>query len=93
MTCSFGQDAVFLLGGMDKKDHPLALLIQSGDIVIMSGDCRLSYHGVPRIIASPEDVPRWSKSEVADDESEDWLQCCDYLQWSRINLNVRQVKN
>ncbi|XP_065346360.1 nucleic acid dioxygenase ALKBH1 [Cloeon dipterum] len=91
ISFSFGQNAVFLLGGVTKSDHPLALLIQSGDIVIMSGPCRLSYHGVPRIEPIVDDLPRWRGNE-AEDETEDWNNCCDYLQSSRINLNVRQVK-
>ncbi|XP_059481846.1 nucleic acid dioxygenase ALKBH1 [Neocloeon triangulifer] len=91
LSFSFGQNAIFLLGSTNKNDHPLALLIQSGDIVIMSGPCRLSYHGVPRIEPISEDLPRWKGFEV-EDETEDWKRCCEYLQWSRINLNVRQVK-
>ena len=48
--CSFGQSAVFLIGGTTKQIRPTGILLQSGDIVIMSGGCRLAYHGVPKIV-------------------------------------------
>ena len=56
---SFGQSAVFLVGGRSKAVQPSALLLRSGDVVIMSGSSRLAYHGVPRIISPPvgETVP------------------------------------
>lgn len=41
---------MFLIGGQTKQVKPLPLLLNSGDIVIMSGDSRLAYHGVPKII-------------------------------------------
>jgi alkylated DNA repair protein alkB family protein 1 len=80
---SFGQNAIFLLGGQERSERALALLVQSGDIVIMSGASRLSYHGVPRIISgSCKDC--WT-SELLPETYQ------DYLSDSRINLNVRQV--
>ena len=45
---------MFLIGGQTKQVKPLPLLLNSGDIVIMSGDSRLAYHGVPRIIPPPK---------------------------------------
>lgn len=50
ISFSFGQSAVFLVGGKTKQVRPLPLLLNSGDIVIMSGESRLAYHGVPRIV-------------------------------------------
>lgn len=47
---SFGNSAIFLLGGRDLDTKPIALLLESGDILIMSKESRLNYHGVPRII-------------------------------------------
>ncbi|CAG0882873.1 unnamed protein product [Darwinula stevensoni] len=46
---SFGQRAVFLIGGATRDITPLALLLHSGDILVMSGESRLSYHAIPRI--------------------------------------------
>ena len=33
-------------------EKPTALLIRSGDVVIMSGVSRLCYHGIPRILST-----------------------------------------
>ena len=53
MNCSFGQSAIFLLGGRTKAIKPIEMFIRSGDIVVMSGDSRLAYHAVPRILQLP----------------------------------------
>jgi alkylated DNA repair protein alkB family protein 1 len=51
ISISFGQSAIFLIGGQSKQVKPVPLLIRSGDVVIMSGASRLCYHGVPKIIS------------------------------------------
>ena len=50
LSLSFGQSAIFLIGGATKQTRPKALLLNSGDIVVMSGESRLAYHGVPKIL-------------------------------------------
>ena len=52
ISISFGQDAVFLLGGVTKAVRPIAVHLKSGDVCIMSGSTRLSYHAVPRVFQS-----------------------------------------
>lgn len=52
ISISFGQDAIFLLGGVTKAVRPAAVHLRSGDICIMSGLTRLSYHAVPRVFQS-----------------------------------------
>lgn len=47
---SFSQSAVFLIGGQTKDIMPRAMFIRSGDIVVMSEQSRLAYHGVPKIL-------------------------------------------
>ena len=51
---SFGQDAIFLLGGPTKATEPTPILLRSGDICVMSGPARLAYHAVPRILHPSE---------------------------------------
>ena len=51
---SFGQDAIFLLGGPTKATKPTPILLRSGDICVMSGPARLAYHAVPRILRPAE---------------------------------------
>lgn len=53
--CSFGQTAIFLLGGKTKDVTPSAMFLKSGDIVVMSKESRLCYHAVPRILKSDVD--------------------------------------
>ncbi|KAK3881829.1 hypothetical protein Pcinc_013761 [Petrolisthes cinctipes] len=47
---SFGQSAVFLIGGASKTMRPTALFLHSGDVLVMSGPSRLAYHAVPRVL-------------------------------------------
>lgn len=47
VSLSVGCDAVFLIGGATKAAQPTALLLSSGDVVVMRSDARLSYHGAP----------------------------------------------
>ena len=39
-----------MIGGKSKEVRPTPILLQSGDVVIMSGEARLAYHGVPRVL-------------------------------------------
>ena len=55
-NCSFGQSAVFLIGGETKSVQPSALLLRSGDIVIMSGPSRTVFHGVPKVVSPSADT-------------------------------------
>lgn len=50
LLCSFGQSAIFLIGGKSKDVKPIPILLRSGDVVIMSTEARLAYHGVPRVL-------------------------------------------
>ncbi|KAL0267197.1 UNVERIFIED_CONTAM: hypothetical protein PYX00_009542 [Menopon gallinae] len=51
-SLSFGQSAIFLIGGKSLDEEPVPILLQSGDVIIMSKEARLCYHGVPRIVDS-----------------------------------------
>lgn len=81
--CSFGQSAVFLVGGETMNDSVTPLLVHSGDIVVMSGQARRCYHGVPRIV--PALIKPWT------DDTWENTPCGRYLDSSRINMNIRQV--
>lgn len=47
---SFGQSCIFLIGGPTKETEPIPLFLNSGDICLMTGPARLSFHAVPRIL-------------------------------------------
>ena len=51
---SFGCSAVFLIGGHSKEIRPAAMFVDSGDILVLSGESRLSYHAVPRVMSDAE---------------------------------------
>ncbi|KAJ7991005.1 hypothetical protein DPEC_G00292740 [Dallia pectoralis] len=57
LSFSFGQSAIFLLGGTQREDPPTAMYMHSGDIMVMSGHSRLRYHAVPRVVPAPEGDP------------------------------------
>ncbi|CAG5133534.1 unnamed protein product [Candidula unifasciata] len=56
-SISFGQTAIFLLGGSSKSVKPMSVFLRSGDVCVMSGECRLAYHAVPKILAPTSEEP------------------------------------
>ncbi|XP_066531824.1 nucleic acid dioxygenase ALKBH1 [Hoplias malabaricus] len=103
LSFSFGQTAIFLLGGTKRQDPPTAMFMRSGDIMVMSGSSRLLYHAVPCIIPStaaeplPSCLTQSLERKLLTDGlihevcEEDWEVCSKYLLTSRINMTVRQV--
>ncbi|XP_077319718.1 nucleic acid dioxygenase ALKBH1 [Lithobates pipiens] len=104
LSFSFGQSSIFLLGGQSRAMAPTAMMMNSGDIMVMSGASRLLYHAVPRILRHPEGgllPPALSDPPCADEPGinfltescspQDWEVCAAYLHDSRINMTVRQV--
>jgi len=84
MSISFGQSAIFLLGGETRDVQPIAVYLHSGDVAIMAGPSRLAYHAVPRVIQCG--LKPWLA-----DCCESWTDMDKYLETSRINMNIRQV--
>lgn len=107
LSFSFGQSSIFLLGGRRRQDPPTAMFMHSGDVMVMSGQSRLLYHAVPRIVAAPqgllttelqthptpteEHTPSETDSVLEQVSEQDWTVCLRYIQSSRINVTVRQV--
>ena len=46
VSVSLGVPAVFLFGGLKRKERPLRLKLTHGDVVVFGGPSRLRYHGV-----------------------------------------------
>ncbi|XP_059616387.1 nucleic acid dioxygenase ALKBH1 [Phlebotomus argentipes] len=104
-SISFGQEAVFLIGGTSKDSPATALLLHSGDIVIMSKQSRLCFHAVPKILLNGRES--WNSGDFPagvtqrpEIDADLWLKCNQmdfwrpfnhYLSDCRINLNIRQV--
>lgn len=96
---SFGQSAIFLIGGLTEDYPATPIFIHSGDIVIMSKESRLCYHAIPRITKAPSEPWNTHKNTL---ENEDnvfntftneifWKPFNNYVTDSRININIRQV--
>lgn len=49
VSISLGDDCLFRVGGRRRSDPTTSLRLRSGDVVILGGEGRLSFHGVDRI--------------------------------------------
>ena len=56
VSVSLGDDAVFHIGGLERRDPKQRLILQSGDVVVLGGAARLAYHGVDRILPGTSDL-------------------------------------
>jgi alkylated DNA repair protein alkB family protein 1 len=52
VSISLGCPAVFLLGGETRDTPPTAVLLRSGDAVVLAGESRRWYHGLPRVFTA-----------------------------------------
>ncbi|KAJ4818729.1 Alpha-ketoglutarate-dependent dioxygenase alkB [Rhynchospora pubera] len=89
VSISLGCKAIFLLGGKTREDAPIAMYVRSGDIVLMAGEARECFHGVPRIFTNEESAE--IDSLITQFTSKDEKFILDYIRNSRININIRQV--
>jgi alkylated DNA repair protein alkB family protein 1 len=88
ISFSFGNAAVFLIGGQTKiESKPSPILLRSGDIILMTGSSRLCFHAVPRILSDPLLYEILYKN-IDDNNNK---VCWSYIHDKRININVRQV--
>ena len=53
LSLSLGQAAIFLIGDSSLATVPSALVLRSGDVLLMERESRLAYHAVPRILPAP----------------------------------------
>jgi alkylated DNA repair protein (DNA oxidative demethylase) len=49
VSVSLGDDGLFRIGNQSRGGKTESLWLSSGDVVVMGGDARLTYHGVDRI--------------------------------------------
>lgn len=103
-SISLGQAAIFLIGGKTKVEPANAIRLNHGDVAVMSGESRLCYHAVPKILQSetilcndlktvPSSVPNGFDMELIKNVQDEnfWKQFRDYQSHCRININIRQV--
>ncbi|EPS43757.1 hypothetical protein H072_2264 [Dactylellina haptotyla CBS 200.50] len=77
-------------------DHTLIVRIRSGDAVVMGGESRWAWHGVPKVIGDtcPEELARWPDVPTSEgpESGTDEPICWDgWMQRKRVNLNIRQM--
>ena len=99
LSISIGCDGIFVVGldGSEDSGEPRVATIRlgSGDAVLMSGESRFAWHGVPKVLEGT--CPEWLRNWPFDPTNED-LDCSnrfghwqEWMNGKRINLNVRQM--
>lgn len=58
VSVSLGDTARFVIGGLARRDPTQAIMLRSGDVLVMGGPSRLRFHGVTRILpgTAPADM-------------------------------------
>ncbi len=51
VSLSLGDEALFRIGGTNRKDPTRSFRLASGDALVLGGPSRLAYHGIDRVIA------------------------------------------
>lgn len=54
VSVSLGLPAVFLFGGISRKDRPRRFRLASGDVAVWGGPARLAYHGIAPLAAGDD---------------------------------------
>ena len=95
VSISIGCDGIFVVGldGSNENGGPrvATIRLQSGDALLMSGESRFAWHGVPRVLEGtcPEWLANWPCLDTKDDgRFQLWR---GWMKGKRINLNVRQM--
>ena len=83
LSLSLGAPCVFLVGGREKSEPVVPVLLRSGDALVMAGDARLAFHGVPCVLAAEHGMAATDSTSAL---------ALDILGAGRININVRQVR-
>ena len=90
VSISLGCPAIFLLGHENRDKAPTPIMVRSGDAVILGGESRKCYHGVPRVFASDESadftLPQCLRVGVWEDED-----AANYIARARINISIRDI--
>lgn len=52
VSFSIGANSIFRIGGLDRKDPYIDVLLKSGDVLVFGGSSRLRYHGIQKILST-----------------------------------------
>eukprot|EP00873_Tetraselmis_striata_P014665 jgi/Tetstr1/434929/TSEL_023926.t1 len=86
VSISLGCPAILLMGRETLDAPPAAILLRGGDVVVLAGQARTCYHGVPRVFATGP--PSKALQGCGDDEE---AALARYMAHRRINLSVRTI--
>lgn len=56
LSVSLGDDARFKLGGLERTGPTKTTLLKSGDVMLLSGETRLAFHGVDKVFGGTSDL-------------------------------------
>lgn len=56
VSVSLGDEAVFRIGGIERRGATIAVRLRSGDVLTFGGPSRLRFHGIDRVLAGTSDV-------------------------------------
>jgi alkylated DNA repair protein (DNA oxidative demethylase) len=56
LSVSLGDTGLFRVGGRSRKDPTGTIELRSGDVVVLSGEDRLAFHGIDRILQGTSDL-------------------------------------
>lgn len=97
VSISLGCEGIFIAGlegkDADGRARIAVMRLRSGDAVLMSGESRYAWHGVPKVLAGT--CPEWMRSwpGVGDgvQQDEEFAEWKGWMAGKRVNLNVRQM--
>ena len=105
VSVSLGRAAVFLVEASDADaaadaEAPFALLLRSGDAVVLSGAARLALHGVAAVFDEVPAGDAWAEAAAGgpgggenaggDDDDEAVAAAARFMRGHRVNVNIRQ---
>ena len=65
LSISLGDEALFRVGGKQRSDATQSIWLKSGDVVLLTGDSRLAYHGIDKIrFGSSKLLPKGGRLNV-----------------------------
>jgi len=56
LSISLGDDAVFRVGGTERRAPRGHVTLRSGDVLVLGGTARLAYHGIDRVLPGTSDL-------------------------------------
>jgi alkylated DNA repair protein alkB homolog 1 len=91
ISISLGCCGIFLLGHENRDAPPTAMMIRSGDAVILGGESRKCYHGVPRVFEADDGHFALPNALHADAWDADDAGMAQYIAHTRINISIRDI--